>query len=427
VLTKGAFGALEKICEDSAGDIDYAHPQLAATLLQHILQHINNPNEVIRACALKCTNQFLCIRSNAIWDHFDEFLQMLYKLTNDPGIKMKRYVCQAFNHVVELDSNALIPVLESVVDFMLVHTQNEDKELALEAGDFWIVVTEDTSLHVHLQPYLHKIVPVLLKCMIYTDEDLFILEEAAEENAHIADKDQDIKPRFHKSKVHEVDPGQKPLNEDSEEEDEDFDMEDYDDEWNVRKCCAAALDTLSTIYDADILPHLLPTINQMMSQPAWETQEAAILAIGAVANGKFDLNLGASVGMQQHLPALIPHLLQYLRHEKPLVRSITCWTLGRYCSWMTSPPHHIGHDLGSLEAHRNQYMVPFLQLLLTLCLDNNKEVQKAACSALATLEEEARQNLIPYLNHIVDTLAIAFSKYQVYNVLTIEKEFDGFV
>lgn len=46
-------------------------------------------------------------------------------------------------------------------------------------------------------------------------------------------------------------------------------------------------------------------------------------------------------------------------------------------------------------------------------LDANKRVQEAACSAFATLEEEACTELVPYLGFILETLVYAFSKYQV--------------
>jgi transportin-1 len=48
-----------------------------------------------------------------------------------------------------------------------------------------------------------------------------------------------------------------------------------------------------------------------------------------------------------------------------------------------------------------------------MVLDNNKRVQDAGCSALATMEENACELLVPYLAHIVNTLAMAFGKYQV--------------
>lgn len=52
-------------------------------------------------------------------------------------------------------------------------------------------------------------------------------------------------------------------------------------------------------------------------------------------------------------------------------------------------------------------------------LDGNKRVQEAACSAFATLEEEACTELVPYLGFILETLVYAFSKYQHKNLLIL--------
>lgn len=59
------------------------------------------------------------------------------------------------------------------------------------------------------------------------------------------------------------------------------------------------------------------------------------------------------------------------------------------------------------------FFVFILFQLLKRVLDGNKRVQEAACSAFATLEEEACTELVPYLGFILETLVFAFSKYQV--------------
>jgi transportin-1 len=57
--------------------------------------------------------------------------------------------------------------------------------------------------------------------------------------------------------------------------------------------------------------------------------------------------------------------------------------------------------------------------LLKRILDGNKRVQEAACSAFATLEEEACTELVPYLGFILETLVYAFGKYQHKNLLIL--------
>jgi hypothetical protein len=91
------------------------------------------------------------------------------------------------------------------------------------------------------------------------------------------------------------------------------------------------------------------------------------------------------------------------------VRSITCWTLGRYSKWTVSPPAGVVR-----QEFIAQYFQPILEGFLQRVLDGNKKVQEAACSALATVEEEARRDLIPFIGPILQTLVYAFSKYQVW-------------
>lgn len=42
--------------------------------------------------------------------------------------------------------------------------------------------------------------------------------------------------------------------------------------------------------------------------------------------------------MTPHLPELIPYLINSLQDSKALVRSITCWTLSRYCHFVVQNP-----------------------------------------------------------------------------------------
>lgn len=109
---------------------------------------------------------------------------------------------------------------------------------------------------------------------------------------------------------------------------------------------------------------------------------------------------GCMSGMIPHLSELIPYLIRCLSDKKALVRAITCWTLSRYSHWVVSQPH-------------DNYLKPLMTDLLKRVLDPNKRVQEAACSAFATLEEEACTELVPYLGFILETLVFAFSKYQV--------------
>ena len=162
-------------------------------------------------------------------------------------------------------------------------------------------------------------------------------------------------------------------NSDDEDDGDDNSLSD----WNLRKCSAAALDVLASVFRNDLLPVLLPILKETLFHQEWEIKESGILALGAIAEG-------CMTGMVQHLGELIPYLINCLSDKKALVRSITCWTLSRYSHWVVSQPH-------------DTYLKPLMSELLKRVLDSNKRVQEAACSAFATLEEEACTELVPYL------------------------------
>lgn len=83
-----------------------------------------------------------------------------------------------------------------------------------------------------------------------------------------------------------------------------------------------------------LLPVLLPLLKAGFESNDWIEKEASILALGAVAEGCME-------GMTPHLGGLLPYLIICLSDSKALVRSITCWTLSRYSSWVVTQPHDV--------------------------------------------------------------------------------------
>lgn len=186
---------------------------------------------------------------------------------------------------------------------------------------------------------------------------------------------------------------------------DDDDMENEDEvysEWNIRKCSAATLDCLSFRFGNEILDVVIPILKETLIDQDWLTKESAILALGTIAEGCIE-------GITKYLSDLIRYLISCLSDPKALVRSITCWTLSRYTQWIIS-------DLSTENPEMFQQLI---DQLLQRVLDPNKRVQEAACSAFATLEEESTSELLPYLNNILETLVIAFTRYQHKNLLIL--------
>jgi transportin-1 len=173
--------------------------------------------------------------------------------------------------------------------------------VALEACEFWLTFAEDPELVNYLAPLLPRVAPTLLDCMVYGEDDLLWLEADVEDDAAVPDKETDIRPRHYGGKSHGFEhdtqegtdrPKQGAYGGDGEEDDDEFDDDDddFDDEltteWNLRKCAAAALDVLAVRFGQDLLNVLLEPLKTKLWNSDWLQRESAILALGAMAEGK---------------------------------------------------------------------------------------------------------------------------------------------
>lgn len=413
LIVEGSINALQKICEDSARVLRCDSESQLYYIIPKFIELFNSPSVKVRRDAIDCTNQFILMKAEPLTRYLKNFLNGLYQCTSDPSPEIKKVVCQALVMVLEVYPNELLEELPNVIKYMLFCTQDEDESVALEACEFWLTFAEQPMMIMNLVSFIPDIVPVLLKGMIYSPNDIAIIKGLDEDDTNVPDHEQDIKPRHHKSKQHyhsaqEQHDGDEDLDE---SDDEDYDDDDDDDskysEWNLRKCSAAALDVMASTIGDKLLDVLLPLLSNELQSTEWEHVESAILALGAIGEG-------CQEGMKAHLPTLWPFLLSNLENPKPLVRSITCWTLGRYTKWSLDPPPEV-----DIKLHRQTYFMPLLQKLLDRILDNNKRVQEAGCSAFATLEEIAQDELIPFLKPILEKFAVAFTKYQNKNLLIL--------
>ncbi|ETE65694.1 Transportin-1, partial [Ophiophagus hannah] len=381
---EGAFGALQKICEDSAEILDSdALDRPLNIMIPKFLQFFKHSSPKIRSHAVACVNQFIISRTQALMLHIDGFIENLFALAGDEEPEVRKNVCRALVMLLEVRMDRLLPHMISIVEYMLQRTQDQDENVALEACEFWLTLAEQPICKDVLYRHLTKLIPVLVNGMKYSEIDIILLKGDVEEDEAIPDSEQDIRPRFHRSRTVAQQHEEDGIEEEEDEEDE-LDDDDTISDWNLRKCSAAALDVLANVFREELLPHILPLLKELLFHPEWVVKESGILVLGAIAEGCMQ-------GMIPYLPELIPHLIQCLSDKKALVRSITCWTLSRYAHWVVSQPP-------------DTYLKPLMTELLKRILDSNKRVQEAACSAFATLEEEACTELVPYLAYILDTL-----------------------
>ncbi|PYH45733.1 putative importin beta-2 subunit [Aspergillus saccharolyticus JOP 1030-1] len=411
---EAAMSALAKVCEDNRKilDRDYQGQCPLDVIIPKLLEFTSNQSAKVRSMALRTIHTFLPTRPKALVASMDLFLSHLFQLANDASTDVRRTVCQTFAQLVDFAPEKLIPHMEGLVDYIIMQQNNqEDPELALDAAEFWLVAGEQVKLQQPLAPHMPKIVPVLLRSMVY-DEDEAIRLAAEGEDAEEEDRAEDLRPQFAKSKGARLDTGKPDQangnavseNEDdelSEGEIEDSEFgDDPEDEWTLRKCSAAALDVFSNVYHEPIFEIILPYLMETLRHEQWPQREAAVLTLGAVADGCMD-------AVTPHLPQLVPYLISCLNDSQPVVRQITCWCLGRYSEWAS----HLSDP-----SERARYFEPMMDGILRRMLDGNKKVQEAAASAFASLEEKSDANLIPYCEPILQQFVQCFGKYKDRNM-----------
>ena len=425
---EGAMSALFKICEDNkrALDREYQGQRPLQFLFPKFLEFTRSPMSKVRATALASIDVFLPEKSATVLESIDALLLHLFDLASDSSTEVRKYVCRCFIHVAELSPEKITPHMGGLVDFNVLQQRNgTDSELALDAAEFWLCVGEHESMYKSLGPFLPKVVPVLLESMVYSEDHILRLE-GEEDDADEEDREQDIKPVFASAKssratgatsngesvsgavngsgqVIAIDDDEDLSEGEVEEYEEDDDYGgDPEDQWNLRKCSAAALDVLATHFHGQVFEVTLPYLKEHLNDPEWPQREASVLALGAIADGCMDV-------VQPHLPELTPYLLSLLQDKEPVVRQITCWTLGRYSAWAA----HLD------EAGRHHFFEPIMDGILKRMLDQNKRVQEAAASAFANLEEKARAQLIPYSPVIVRQFVSCFAQYKDRNMFIL--------
>ncbi|KAJ1836451.1 hypothetical protein LPJ63_000239 [Coemansia sp. RSA 2711] len=411
VVVEGGWDILHKICEECDQELEEPLPDGTRPLnvmIPKFLTFFGAESPVLREYAISTTTLFVTQRSESMQPMMDTFVVELFKRANDDNAEVLKAVCKAVVALVESRPDKLMPELENVVNYMIHTTQHSDPDIAMEACEFWLSFCEQEELVESLKPFLNRVVPTLMRGMVYSDEDLLMLDHD-DNDAVVPDSDQDIRPRHHRARTHDQHQAESNSdgvsdNGDDESDDEsDDDVDDYYAEWSLRKCSAASLDVMSTAFGDQILEFVLPVLKEELASDDWRVKEAGILALGAIADG-------CMAGMGPHMPSLLPYLIQWFKHEKALVRSIACWSASRYGKWAI-----YGAEPNTMKV----YFEPLLAGLLEAMMDNNKRVQEAACSAFATVEEDAGPYMAPYIQPVLETLVRAFGLYQRKNLIIL--------
>ncbi|EIW58924.1 transportin-PC [Trametes versicolor FP-101664 SS1] len=367
---EAALGVLKQACDKYPEklDLEIDGSWSVKDILPMFIDLSDHPNAKVRAQAIACLSSLASIGCDSLFERIDAFIACLLKRASDEDPAVHRHVCQTLVLLLASRPEKLMPEMVNVAGYMLYSAKDKHQDVALQACDFWLTFAEIPDLAPNLRPFLAKVSHVLLDRMVHNDDDL-LRHECYDDDVAVHDECAGIEPR----------------------------------PWNLRQYAAAALDALAVRFGADLLNVLLEPLQTKLRNDDWLQCESGILALGAIEPGCID-------AIKPHLPTLVPYLFDALSHPQPLMRSNTCWTLGRYARWCSQP---ISPE------HTTPIFVPTLQGLLRMMIDDNQHVQKAACSAFAALAEEAGPELAPYLELVLRQFLISFEKYANSNILVL--------
>ncbi|XP_055389112.1 transportin-1-like [Condylostylus longicornis] len=377
-IVSGAFSALNKIIEDEL-DRDEIYTDRAnnifaefciKTLIPALLEFTRPESSFQqKRDALTALNLFgrnnLFSENEIFSQFFPSYWECLGVLALDQSSGIRLAVLQGMKQVTTLSPELVIRSLASIIPFLLeCLCFNQPYEIRFEALELLFNVLGHQSSFALIESALPRLLPLLVDNAKYSQWDYMHMDRSQfeDDNAGIADEEHDLEPRFHKSR-----------NDDADTEDGEDDegagnemMSTWGETWTSRKWSARILDSLSCIYGGMMLPFLLPQIEARLQQQDWEVKESAVLVLGAVSRG-------CLAGLEEYLPKILEMLVGLCDHAK----------------------------------------------ILRHFLDANKKVQQAACSAFATLEEEAGPQLVEYLPNIAETFNAALRTYQTKNLMVL--------
>jgi len=399
----GALLTLRKLLEDIPNRLAREAPSSAFhDLVPALLRGLGSPSVNYRKESLACLNSFVFPMPGSLVANMNDYLAGLSALATDSSADVRRLVCQGIVSLLGHRAEYIRPHMASVAGFMLRATADHDADVALEACEFWLTFASLDEEEANMEAVgtiialFPQLLPQLLKGMVYPPDKVKELMEinAVDEQNNNNDRSQDVAPVFHKSHV-------KGGGDDDSEDSDDDAPDDDDNEWTLRKCSAASLDALSGLFGApDVLPPLLPALQEGLGHADQWVREASILALGAVADG-------CGAGMTPHLPMLHPFLLAQLTAPEslPQLRCIAAWTLARYAGWTRD-------QANSQEQGGDPSLVgQVAEALVGRMLDPHRKVQVAICSALGVFAESVGDLVTPYLQPIYAVLVQALERY----------------
>lgn len=354
ILREASLETLGFICEEIEPDILTTQ---ANQILTAICKGIKDPNAEIKFYGCQAMYDALAFAKQNFEKENERnyIMQVLCDCAVPPEVeKVRTTALQCIVQIASLYYEKLSQYMQKIFSITLESIKKESPEICLQAIEFWSTVCEE-EIEIEVEN-----------------------EEAAEMKIETTRQSQNFIRGALKYLV--------PLLAETLSKQED---EPDEDNWTPAMAAGACLSLVAECVCDEIVPVIMPFIEQNITNPNWKFREAATLAFGAILEGP-----------KTYLPTLItqalPVLLSHMRDPVIYVKDTTAWTIGRICEFH---PETVTNSLQNVIT------------ILVEALQDSPKVASNACYALHSLakayEGDIEKNtsaLSPYYQGLLEKL-----------------------
>ncbi len=342
--------------------------QASQSIIESALDKLDHHDVVIRSGAISVLSQSVTSNNPVIADFMGDVCKMIAtpnlldvkagREYNEEYVLLHKNLCNMIAELQRKHMEQLMPYFKPVGAYLVNCTGNESRVVAMAACEYWAQLQVPPVANKLMDMWvpailskLAKLIPSLLRCMKYHDEHVKYLEHNTQD----------------------TDGRETPIS-----------MEEYT---NLRNYAALGLETICRLFQTEAIIIIKPLIEKWLKSSNWKDVEAMILAFGALTEA-----VGTPREMADVYPKVMAKLLECYSHPKPLVRSITCFTL----------QHFIIIDPKVLSI-KDPY-TKMLKCTLNLMSDYNREVQEMAVQCLSAMLAYSNKDIQPYSKKLIDEL-----------------------
>ncbi|XP_020523223.1 importin subunit beta-1 isoform X2 [Amborella trichopoda] len=364
-LKQATLETLGYLCEEVSSDV-IAQDQINS-ILTAVVQGMNiEKNNEVKLAATRALYNALGFAHSNFENNMerDYIIRVVCEATQSTEIKTRQAAFECLVSISSLYYDKLSPYMQNALLPITVKAVREDEEqVALQAIEFWSSICDeeieiqedyggdfsgdsDLPCFYFIKQALPTLVPMLLETLLKQEED----------------QDQD------------------------------------EGAWNLAMAGGTCLGLVARTVGDDIVPLVMPFVEQNIAKPDWRQREAATYAFGSILEGPSPDKLAPLVNVALNF------ILNAMKDVNNHVKDTTAWTLGRIFEFLHGP--NIGTAIiTEVNIHH----------ILSVLIEGMKDVPNVAeksCGALYFLAQgyedggSASSPLLPYFENIVQALLV---------------------